>query len=61
MTYELRFNRCGDKYIGETARNAHTRGLVHRDGIEKKSKEMPFHVHKTEKQGGVTEGLRDLR
>ena len=56
VTYEVRCKRCDDKYIGETARNAYTRGMEHRDGIEKRSKESPFHVHNMEKHGGVSEG-----
>ena len=52
VTYEVRCKRCGDKYIGEAARNAYTGGLEHKDGIEKES---PFHVHNTEKHGGVGE------
>ena len=53
MTYEVRFKRCGDKYIGETARNEYTRGLEHRDGIENNSNERPFHVHNTVKYGDL--------
>ena len=30
--------------------------MEHREGIEKKSKESPFHVHNAEKYGGVGEG-----
>ena len=56
VTYEVRCKRCGDRYIGETARNAYTRGMEHRDGIEKRSKESPFHVHDMERHGGVSEG-----
>ena len=52
VTYEVRCKRCGDRYIGETARNAYTRGMEHRDGIEKRSKESPFHVHDMERHGG---------
>ena len=43
-------------YIGETARNVYTRGFGH-NSIDKKSKESPFHVHNTEKHGGVGEGV----
>ena len=35
----------------------YTRGLEHRDDIEKKSKESSFHVHNTEKHGSVVEGV----
>ena len=31
--------------------------MEHRDGIEKKSEEGPFHVYNTEKHDGVDEGV----
>ena len=42
VTYEVKCKRCGEKYIGETSRNAYTRGKEHMSGIEKKSKDSPF-------------------
>ena len=49
MTYELRCKRCNERYIGETARNAFTRGREHMGGIVKKSKDSPLHMHNIEK------------
>ena len=39
MAYEVRCKKCDRKYIGETARNAFTRGREHWKGIAKKSKD----------------------
>ena len=33
VTYEITCNECNEKYIGETARNAFTRGLEHQANI----------------------------
>ena len=37
VTYEVKYKECGYLYIGETGRNAYTRGLEHLEGIRKKS------------------------
>ena len=42
VTYEVKCNRYGDRYIGETARYAFTGGLEHRNDTEKRSKETPL-------------------
>ena len=52
VTYEVRCKRCDERYIGETSRNAYTRGREHMNGIEKKSVDSPFHIHNVEKHGG---------
>ena len=52
MTYEVRCKRCNERYIGETARNAFTRGREHMSGIIKKSKDSVFHLHNIEKHNG---------
>ena len=52
VTYEVRCKKCGKRYIGETARNAFTRGREHWKGIVKKSKDSVFHVHGVEEHGG---------
>ena len=35
VTYEIECQGCKHKYIGETARNAYTRGTEHTEGLEK--------------------------
>ena len=52
VTYEVRCKKCDKRYIGETARNAFTRGREHWKGIVKKSKDSVFHVHGVEEHGG---------
>ena len=52
VTYEVRCKRCNERYIGETARNAFTRGREHMSGIIKKSKDSVFHLHNIEKHNG---------
>ena len=52
VTYEVRCKRCNERYIGETARNAFTRGREHMNGIIKKSKDSVFHLHNIEKHNG---------
>ena len=49
--YEVRCKKCDRRYIGETARNAFTRGREHWKGIVKKSKDSVFHVHGVEEHG----------
>ena len=41
VTQEIRCNTCGDEYIGETARSAYTRGLEHKEALEKREKIGP--------------------
>ena len=52
VMYEVRCKKCDRKYIGETLRNAFTRGREHWKGIAKNSKDSPFHVHGVEEHGG---------
>ena len=44
--------RCNERYTGETARNAFTRGREHMSGIIKKSKDSVFHLHNIQKHNG---------
>ena len=39
VTYEVRCKGCEGRYIGETSRNAFTRGLEHKSGLVKKDEE----------------------
>ena len=55
VTYEVRCEKCGDFYIGETGRNAYTRGLEHLEGIRKRSEESVFHKHSVDSHGGSLE------
>ena len=36
ITYEIKCQGCGDKYIGETATNAYTRGTEHADRLDRR-------------------------
>ena len=46
-------------YIGETARNAFTRGREHWKGIVEKSEDIVFHVHGVEEHRGRVQ-VRDF-
>ena len=46
------------KYIGETSRNAYTRGMEHRSDLGKKEKRSPLHIHNVERHGGETPGFQ---
>ena len=35
VTYEIECQTCGQKYVGETARSAFTRGKEHLDGMDR--------------------------
>ena len=48
---------CESKYIGETSRNAFTRGLEHRRDVQKKEKKSPLHLHNVEQHDGNTPGF----
>ena len=52
VTYEVECKECGGKYIGETARNAYTRGLEHKTGLNKKDKNSALHEHCMEEHEG---------
>ena len=58
VTYEMRCNGCGEKYIGETSRNAYTRGAEHRAGLERKDRMSALHVHDLERPDGNTQGFK---
>ena len=58
VTYEIRCKGCEARYIGETARNAYTRGIEHRTDLEKKTENSPLHIHNMEKHNGETPGFK---
>ena len=57
VTYEVKCKGCEGKYIGETSRNAFSRGLEHRAGLAKRDKKSPLHLHNLERHGGRAPGF----
>ena len=57
VTYEVRCKGCESKYIGETSRNAFTRGLEHSRDVQKKEKKSPLHLHNVERHDGGNPGF----
>jgi len=55
ITYEVSCKRCGDKYIGETARNAYTRGKEHLMALDSKAESSIMNKHCKDKHGGIIE------
>ena len=49
VTYEIRCSDCEYVYVGETGRNAYTRGTEHRDQLTKKNKNSVLHSHTIDK------------
>ena len=49
VTYEIECQGCEDKYIGETARNAYTRGKEHTEGLENRNEKSALWKHCIEK------------
>ena len=49
VTYEVRCKGCDGKYIGETSRNAFTRGREHMFDLHKKNRKSPLVLHNEEK------------
>ena len=52
VTYEVKCLECGGKYVGETSRNAFTRGTEHRTGIHRRDKESTLYNHCIEEHDG---------
>ena len=48
-TYEIVCKGCNGKYVGETSRNAFTRGREHSMDLRKKNVKSPLHLHNIEK------------
>ena len=57
VTYEVKCKGCEGKYIGETSRNAFSRGLEHKAGLTKQDKKSPLHLHNLERHGGRAPGF----
>ena len=53
ITYEFKCQECGDKYIGETARNAYLRALEHADGMDRENEKSVLWTHCIEKHGSL--------
>ena len=57
VTYEVRCKKCDCVYIGETSRNAYTRGKEHVNDLINHRENSPLYTHIQERHGG--EGDRD--
>ena len=53
VTYEIVCKRCLKKYIGETARNAYTRGKEHLNDLERESERSVLMRHAEEDHEGM--------
>ena len=51
VTYEIECQGCENKYVGETARNAYTRGTEHAGGLENRDEKSALWRHCVEKHG----------
>ena len=51
VTYKIECE-CGDRYFGETSRNAHTRGLEHKRSLHKRDQNSPLVLHSIEEHRG---------
>ena len=58
ITYEMECEECGDKYIGESARNGYTRGREHMDEYKNKSKNSVLLRHAREKHDDTNGNTR---
>ena len=45
VTYQIECVSCGCVYVGETARNAYTRGLEHQTSVSRKDLTSPLYIH----------------
>ena len=53
VTYKIECVACGCVYVGETARNAHTRGLEHSSSVSRKDLRSPLYLHCAEQHQGT--------
>ena len=53
VTYSIECRVCGCVYVGETARNAHTRGLEHSASVSRKDLRSPLYLHCAEQHQGT--------
>ena len=54
VTYEIRCKGCEGRYVGETSRNAFTRGGEHLTDLQKKNTKSPLHLHNVEEHRDAT-------
>lgn len=54
ITYNIQCTECNSRYIGETARNAYSRGMEHIKALNKKDKNSVLHRHNVEAHEGTT-------
>ena len=53
VTYRIECDACGRVYVGETARNAHTRGLEHIASVARKDMNSPLYLHSINLHDGL--------
>ena len=53
VTYKIECVACGCVYVGETARNAHTRGLEHSSSVSRKELRSPLYLRCAEQHQGT--------
>ena len=53
VTYEIKCQTCGQKYVGETARSAFTRGKEHLDGMDRAVSQSVLRRHANDCHNGV--------
>ena len=49
--YDIECQGCGNKYVGETARNAYRRGTEHVEGLENRDEKSALWRHCVDKHG----------
>ena len=52
VTYVVLCSECEARYIGETARNGHTRGIEHRSALRKRDLNSPLYSHCIDRHDG---------
>ena len=61
VTYEIKCEKCGDIYVGETARNAYTRGKEHLKPLEGRKEGSVLWRHCREKHEEERQLFNKLR
>jgi len=57
IVYEIECEGCGDRYIGETSRNAYTRGEEHKKALVKREQRSVLWNHCKEKHDEVVQNF----
>ena len=52
IVYQITCKQCGDIYIGESARNGHTRSIDHMQQMQRKEEASVLWRHRREKHNG---------